>query len=927
MLSGTKIGRYEILKKIGAGGMGEVYLAHDTQLDRDVALKILLAEFSSDSGRVQRFKLEAKAASALNHPNIITIHDVDETDNLLYIATEFVDGENLRELIEKRELKLFYALRIAEQVADAIAAAHEANIIHRDIKPENIMIRRDGYAKILDFGLAKPLYRQISEGSEDALTQMVITQPGMILGSVRYMSPEQARGKITDERTDIWSLGVVLYEMLTGKNPFEGETVSDSLAAVIYLEPEPLEDIPAELQRIINKALQKNAAERYQNIKDFALDLKNLRLQLNFDSLDTKPPRLIKTVELTEDEKNERKTLIQKKQPLGNTTNKQSLRTKTISNRLGSWFLPTLVFAAIGFIALAAWFYLALYRGSSAPVFQAIQVTSETNDGQAQLATISPDGKFIAFVDTQNGISQLVIRQLLNESVVPIVPSNGKVFFQPTFSPDGAFIYYVLVDKGVGTLYRIPTLGGQIKEIAVDIDTKVGISSDGKRIAFVRHDSTNGGDTILIANKDGTNPYPFITTAEAGFDKFSEVAWSPDKEKLVLGVFKNTGEAVENMQIATVDLKSKEFKIISSQDWSDLRSFEWLNKDKGIIFIGKAGLSEAKQIWHLAYPSEELRQITNDTSDYESLSVSEDAQKLIATKVDTISSFWSYEPNTQDLKQITGESKTLQGNMGFSQLPDGKILYVKSIGKEINIFSMDEDGKNEKQLTFDAGFNSNPVAAPDGKYIVFTSNRKGSYSIWRMNADGSNPIQLTDVQNGVDMQIQITRDGQAVFFVRQKSDGSKSKLMKVSIEGGEVFPLFPDSQLPNLVPKISPDGKFLAFREYKIGDNPSNVVSAIKIVGLNENNEIEKSGSKMEIDLHTEFQWSPDGKSLIFVKRGGVFNLWEINLADRKVKLLTDFNSGIISHFKWSSDGKRLFIVRGIVNSDLVLIKDNLKAQ
>ncbi len=294
MLSGTKIGRYEILKKIGAGGMGEVYLAHDTQLDRDVALKILLAEFSSDSGRVQRFKLEAKAASALNHPNIITIHDVDETDNLLYIATEFVDGENLRELIEKRELKLFYALRIAEQVADAIAAAHEANIIHRDIKPENIMIRRDGYAKILDFGLAKPLYRQISEGSEDALTQMVITQPGMILGSVRYMSPEQARGKITDERTDIWSLGVVLYEMLTGKNPFEGETVSDSLAAVIYLEPEPLEDIPAELQRIINKALQKNAAERYQNIKDFALDLKNLRLQLNFDSLDTKPPRLIK---------------------------------------------------------------------------------------------------------------------------------------------------------------------------------------------------------------------------------------------------------------------------------------------------------------------------------------------------------------------------------------------------------------------------------------------------------------------------------------------------------------------------------------------------------------------------------------------------------------------------------------------------------
>ncbi|MBA2493219.1 MAG: PD40 domain-containing protein [Acidobacteria bacterium] len=599
--------------------------------------------------------------------------------------------------------------------------------------------------------------------------------------------------------------------------------------------------------------------------------------------------------------------------------------TNTVSNRFGGWFLPTIAVAAIGFIALTMWLHLPLYRSSSDPVFQSIQVTGETNDGKAQLATISPDGKFIAFVDTQNGITQLVVRQLLNESVVPIVPSNGKVFFQPIFSPDGAFIYYVLVDKGVGTLYQIPTLGGQIKEIAVDVDTKAGISSDGKQIAFIRHDSTNGGDTILIANKDGTNPYPFMTTAEAGFDKFSEVAWSPDNEKLVLGVFKNTGKAVENMQLATIELKSKEFKIISPQDWYDLRCFEWLNKDKGMIFIGKAGLSEAKQIWHLAYPGGELRQITNDTSDYESLSVSEDGQKLIATKVDIISSFWSYEPNTQDLKQITGESKTLQGNMGFSQQPDGKILYVKSIGKEINIFSMDEDGKNEKQLTSDAGFNSNPVAAPDGKHIVFTSNRKGSYSIWRMNADGSNPVQLTDVQNGVDMQIQITGDGQAVFFVRQKSDGSKSKLMKVAIEGGEVFPLFPDSQLPNLVPKISPDGKFLAYREYKINDNPSNVVSAIKIAGLNENNEVEKSGSKTEIDLHTEFQWSPDGKSLIFVKRGGVSNLWEINLADRKEKPLTNLNSGVISHFKWSHDGKKLFIVRGIVNSDLVLIKDSRK--
>ncbi len=208
MLLGTKLGRYEISRQIGVGGMGEVYLAHDSQLDRDVALKVLLPEFCCDVERVQRFKLEAKAASALNHPNIITIHEIDETDDKLFIATEFVDGATLREKIQTGELTFLDSIKIAEQVADALSVAHRAHIVHRDIKPENIMIRRDGYVKILDFGLAKPTNHH--SGAEDKTVQMVKTQAGIVMGSVRYMSPEQARGKETDERTDVWSLGVVL---------------------------------------------------------------------------------------------------------------------------------------------------------------------------------------------------------------------------------------------------------------------------------------------------------------------------------------------------------------------------------------------------------------------------------------------------------------------------------------------------------------------------------------------------------------------------------------------------------------------------------------------------------------------------------------------------------------------------------------------
>jgi Serine/threonine protein kinase len=280
MISGVQFGRYEVGEKIGSGGMGEVYLARDNQLDRNVALKLLLPEFFSDAERIRRFKMEARAASALNHPNIITIHEINEDNDQIYIATEFVDGETLREKIARDKITQIEAVQIAEQVAGALAVAHEAQVIHRDIKPENIMVRRDGIVKILDFGLAKPIFAQ-NIGAEDETVRLVETQAGLVMGSVRYMSPEQARGKPTDQRTDVWSLGVVLYEMLTGVNPFAGETISDSLAAVIHIEPPPIDHAPEELQRILRKALKKKVDERYQDIKDFALDLRELRLESN----------------------------------------------------------------------------------------------------------------------------------------------------------------------------------------------------------------------------------------------------------------------------------------------------------------------------------------------------------------------------------------------------------------------------------------------------------------------------------------------------------------------------------------------------------------------------------------------------------------------------------------------------------------------
>ncbi|MGI8639234.1 MAG: protein kinase domain-containing protein [Pyrinomonadaceae bacterium] len=280
----TNLSHYRIVSKIGAGGMGEVYLAQDTKLERQVALKVLLAEVADDEDRVRRFEQEAKAVSALNHPNILTVYEIGSFENLRFIATELIKGETLRDRLKGEPLTLRETLDAALQVAAALNAAHNAGIVHRDIKPENVMLRDDGLVKVLDFGLAKLTEKKTAAvDSEGETRAQVKTSPGLVMGTVAYMSPEQSRGKAVDARSDIWSLGVVIYEMLTKRTPFAGETANDSIAAILAREPAPLDgNMPPELQRIIRKSLQKKADERYQTVKDFLLDVKNLKRELEF---------------------------------------------------------------------------------------------------------------------------------------------------------------------------------------------------------------------------------------------------------------------------------------------------------------------------------------------------------------------------------------------------------------------------------------------------------------------------------------------------------------------------------------------------------------------------------------------------------------------------------------------------------------------
>ena len=938
MLIGKKLGRYEIREKIGSGGMGEVYLAHDTQLDRKVALKVLLPEFSTDDERVQRFKLEARAASALNHPNIITIHEVGEADDRLYIATEYVNGQTLRERITKGDLSVAESVRIAEQVADAIAAAHEAHVVHRDIKPENIMIRRDGYAKILDFGLAKPTLNH-TPGTEAATMQMVVTQAGLVMGSVRYMSPEQARGKKTDERTDVWSLGVVLYEMITGKNPFEGETVSDSLAAVIHVEPEPLDNFvqgaPKELQEIIDRSICKDIANRYTGASEMAADLKHVNYQLEHaDIAENKTmhvPRISETDGIDRINTAENPTLIHRtlsaevegKRKTGDV----EVVSATIPARRPGVLIPAIVLLLAVVLGVGAWWFGPKLIGKPHPAFDSVQVSRLTENGRAFTPEISPDGKYVAFVNYEDGMSALFVRQVEADSGIQLVARTSNRIPQPTFSRDGNYIYYTLVDGGVGTVYQIPTLGlstsaGAPKKIIADVDTKISFSPDSKQFVFARHHPNHGGDTVVISNSEGTEQTPLISTKDLGYDAIRDLAWSPDGQAILAGAYKRVGDGRQRVKLILISLKDKTTREVGEKSWLGASSFNWLKDGSGILFVAKGEPDQSTQIWFLSYPNGTARQVTNDLSDYVTLSLADDNKMMATSKVDSISSFWTYDSGGKEVRQIGAENRNNAGFAGIDAGQNGKIYYTRKVGKGVSIVEADAEGSNEKQIIADGTMNFQPAVSKDGKYIVFVSNRSGTERVWRANIDGSNPVRLSDEIVGRDYNPQITQDNRIVLFTRSTPDGGRSMLMRVPLEEGETQALLPPDAPSQIALRISPDGKKIAYCSIRYDEKAISLESRL-IVADFDGEKVGKVEKEIPMTFGDNFEWSPDGKSLISTPIEGNSNLMSYGLDTSKPKGMTDFNSGKIMSMTWSGDAKKLYIVRGIFNSDLILIKES----
>jgi serine/threonine protein kinase len=930
------LGRYKLVSLIGAGGMGQVYLARDMQLGRTVAVKILSTEIAQDPTRMRRFILEAKTASALNHPNIVTIYEVGETGETHCIVTEFIDGETLRQRIERASLKVNEAIEIILQMAAALSAAHEAGIVHRDIKPENVMVRRDGYVKVLDFGLAK-----LTEGStpipsltSDAST-FLQTEPGLVMGTVNYMSPEQARGTNVDARTDIWSTGCVLYEILTGQRPFAGATPSDVIASVLKSDPAPLaqyvRDVPADLERIILKALAKETDERYQTINEMALDLRRIKARLDIDGAtgasdvgslktSTRTSSSTKGAQTNQNAVASELVTLLLPQTFSTAENSPQNTVSSVEYVVGEIKRhkrsAVLISLLIALVVATTIYALLRAKENSTGFFQEMKLTRLTTSGKVTDAAISPDGKYIAHAIEESGQQSLFLRQTATGNILQIVPPAEVQYRGITFSRDGNYVYYVTYERNspVSVLQQVSVLGGEPRKLLEDIDTPVTFSPDGNHIAYVRNDVKRAESTLFIASADGSNERPLAIRKSPEYFKYvrSGPAWSPDGKSIATAVI-NVDENGAYEDITAVSAEDgKQTSLTNNKRWNRVGRVAWLENGRGFVMIGQEPTSTAAQIWYVAYPKSEVRRITNDLNNYTVVSLSADARSLIAVQSDLTANLWiAPRERAGEVKQITTGAGGRDGVDGMVWTPDGKIVFTSAASGNQDIWIMNADGSNQKQLTMDAHTDFNPTVTNDGRYVVFASNRTGNLNIWRMNMDGTGARRLT--QGREETLPVCTPDNQWVVYY----NGDKNSLWKVPLDGGS-SPT-PVTDKLSISPAISDDGALIACNYREAADAQPKVA-----VLRSSDGELVKAFDIPPTGIvRGSIRWTPDNRALAYViTRDGVSNIWTQPVDGATAKQLTDFKSDRIFAFAWSRDGRQLALSRGAMTSDVVLIKE-----
>jgi serine/threonine protein kinase/Tol biopolymer transport system component len=902
------IAHYRILRKLGSGGMGVVYEAEDTKLGRRVALKFLPEATHRDSQSLERFLREARAASALNHPGICTIHAIEEHDGRTFIAMELLEGQTLDKLIPLGALPIPRTIDIGIQLADALDAAHKRAIIHRDIKPANIFVTERNAVKILDFGLAKllPEHHHANFGGETTLSDsetLLLTSPGTAVGTISYMSPEQARGEELDSRSDVFSLGGVLYQLTTGKLPFPGSTsavVFDNILHSAPVAPVTLNPgTPAELERILNKALEKDRDIRYQVAAELRADLK--RLQREMDSGKTMAASASSGRVLTQASI----PAAAHAEPPRTPSSSSVLIAAAGQNKLGTG----LVVAVALLVLVAAGFgvYSFLPHKKSLPA-EGMSIENLTNNGHVALARISPDGKYLLHVLDENGLQSLWLRHIPTGSNTQVVTPAATRYSGLTFSPDGNYIYFVRredSEQAIASLYDAPMLGGTPRLLIKDVDSPIAFSPDGQRFAYLHQHGDSAVTDLKIARRDGSFERDLFHHKELLTDSLT-LSWSPDGKTIVIPIVQPTPHDLGGF--LAVDAASGETKQVAIAKDRIYKEPSWFPDGSALLVSAQSAATGylRNQLGIVSFPGGDFSLLTTDTNEYVHPNISADGQLIAANQVQAKFEI-AVAPSVSPEKLAPIKLLSNLPTWGWDWTPDGQLLVVQ--GPDIRM--LNPAGGNRVVFSEPRYPMDQVTSCANGRYVVFrTLGRSGGAetNFWRVDSNGTNLTRLT---LGLDERVPACSiDGKWLYYL----DAAENHFLKrIPIEGGSPETLIKSPSDPYA---LSPDGKTVASFEVREADHTVMLVLYSLVDGKKSAFEFDQRGLP-------SLAFLPSGKAVAYVVREkGVDNLWIQPLDGTPRRQLTHFTAERIAGYAFSKDGAQLAIRRGHSESDAVLLRN-----